>query len=518
MALQEKVEREDLILYELLRNPILCGEFYRTLDIPADKEETFEYTNYQKEFIGDFRPKVSLCCGRSVGKTVSWVGKIVWILINNLFNGEYIVYTVPNKVHLEPVFFGLAKDFRNNTLLKHYMEPRRGINGSSYTVKLLNSAQLMCRIAGTSGTGSNVVGLHTPMIIVDEAGYYPWGTWNELQPVLNSWEEGAQLLVSGVPTGLREHNVLFVCDEELDTFSHHRISAHQNPRYTEQMEEENIEKYHGADSEDYIHFVLGRHGSPTFAVFDRRLMKFEPYPLWKIKFNGIDLDGYVEMVARLALIPDLPENDLAVMGIDLGYTDPTSIVIMYEKKGQLYVHARIEFVKVEYQIQEKLIDYLDTKMGQPEIIGVDAGHSGKAVTQRFLGADEYIHKNYEKRMYPVEFSGWLEIGMTQDGEVIKTKLKPYSVSLLQEMSNSHKIVYSTRDMELVTEMERMTYTKTTSGDISYRTMTPGGGKRGSDHNTSAMLCATLAYQIMTQGLLQTKAKPKLAFSRWVEGV
>ena len=50
----------------------------------------------------------------------------------------------------------------------NFIEPNKGINSGNYTITLINSAQLVCRIAGQSGTGANVIGLHTPIIIADE--------------------------------------------------------------------------------------------------------------------------------------------------------------------------------------------------------------------------------------------------------------------------------------------------------------------------------------------------------------
>jgi len=511
MAVQEKITQDEWYLYEILRHPILFGEFYRNIDVL--KHETFEYSKYQREYLCDFNHYVSLCCGRAVGKTVSLTDFILWILINNFFPNEYIMYTVPNKVHLEPVFNSLIKYLRSNTLLKNFIEPKRGINSSSYTITLLNNAQVMCRIAGQSGTGANVIGHHTPVIILDEAGYYPWGTWIELQPVLNTWETGFKMWVSGVPTGLREECVLYLADEIEDNFSHHRTSAHENPRYSELDEEKNIKQYGGTESEDYIHLVLGRHGSPTFAVFDRRLMQIDNYPTYRISLSGIDYT-YNEIISRLAMLPMIPSHDLVIMGIDLGYTEPTSIMILYEKNGIIKEHARINFYKVSYPLQEKLIDYLDTKFGRPEVMGIDTGNE-KGVIQHLLEDDAYLHKNYVKRLFPVSFGSWIELGENSEGEEIKTKVKPHSVTLLQEYTNSHKIVYTSTDMELVTELERMTYTKTALGEVIYKTLTPKGGKRGEDHNTAAMLCASVAYFMLIEGQLFSKPQKPLAKSRWV---
>jgi len=512
MSIQEKIKDEEWALYEVLRNPILFGEFYRNLDIPP-QVDTFKYTDYQKEYLGDFNHKVSLCCGRAVGKSVTLTDYILWLLITNLFRTEYILYTVPNRVHLEPVFNNLTKYLRSNTLLMNFIEPNKGINSGNYTITLVNSAQLVCRIAGQSGTGANVIGLHTPIIIADEAGYYPWGTWLELQPVLNSWEPGHKMWVAGVPTGLRENNVLYFADEVSDDYSKHQTASHDNPRYSAADDEENKKKYGGVDGEDYIHMVLGRHGSPTFAVFDRRLMQIENYPTYTISISGVDLTTLGDVIGRVALLPRMPTHDIGIMGIDLGYTEPTSIMLLYEKNGKIYEHARVMLYKVQYPIQEKVIDYLDTKFN-PEVVGIDVGNE-KGVTQHLLEDDAYLHKNYKRKLYPVAFGSWLELGENTDGEMIKTKLKPFSVSLLQEKTNAHNIIYSSTDLDLVTELERMTYTKTQTGEVVYKTLTPKGGKRGEDHNTSALLCAVLSYYVLVEGQLFSKRKEPLAFSHWV---
>ena len=153
MPIREKISDKEWMLYEVLRHPILFGEFYRNLDLPKGKDE-WEYSPYQKEYLGDFSPYVSLCCGRAVGKTVTLTDYILWIMINNIYPEEYILYTVPNKVHLEPVFFSLIRELRNNSLLKNFIAPKSGINSSNFTITLLNSSQLVCRIAGQSGTGA----------------------------------------------------------------------------------------------------------------------------------------------------------------------------------------------------------------------------------------------------------------------------------------------------------------------------------------------------------------------------
>lgn len=96
MPIVEKVTQEDLILFEILRNPVLFFEFVMNFD-KQDWDEPFELTTYQKEFMLDFSNYVSISCARSVGKTAALSGILLWLLIFNVFPEDYVVYTVPNR-------------------------------------------------------------------------------------------------------------------------------------------------------------------------------------------------------------------------------------------------------------------------------------------------------------------------------------------------------------------------------------------------------------------------------------
>lgn len=518
MAVKEKIKEpsfEEIMVYEIFRHPVLFGEFTENIDKP-EYDEPFIWTDYQIDFLCDFSNQVSLTCARAVGKTEALSKMFPWALINNIFPGDYLVYTVPNKVHLEPVWNNLTKQLRRNTILKHFIEPYRGINSSDYTIKLLNGTVLDCRIAGTTGDGRNVIGLHSPFEIIDEAGYYPWGTWSELGPTLNSWTKGHRRIVSGVPTGIREHNVLYHVDRENPSYTKHRISAHQNPRYSEEDDIDNLRKYGGADSEEYIHHVLGQHGKPVFSVFDRNLMRISNYPVFKLILDGLKLSKDMgDFVEKLSVLPAIgKEVSKVIMGVDLGYTEPTAIIIMYQDtRGNFKFHARITLRKVAYPIQAQIIDWLDSKYN-PVLIGVDAGNTGKSEIQRLQMEPQFKRKNYTERLLPIDFNSNITLGIDSDGKDIVARTKPFSVSVVQEYTNSHRIVYTTTDFDMISELERMTYTKTTHGNIVYRTLTPRGGQKGEDHHTSALLCGMLAFYLRHEQILSTPKKKKLFTPRW----
>jgi len=518
MAIEEKITQvDDLYLYEIFRNPVLFGEFIANYDkLPG--EEPFEFSYYQVEWFCDFSSYMSLCCGRAVGKTLYLTYYILWLLVNDIFGGEYITYHVPGRNHLEPVFTQLVKQLRTNTLLKQFIAPNAGINQSDYKISLLNQASLLCRIAGQSGTGISVVGLHSPVVIVDESGYYPWGTWNELQPTVNTFTPGFRLVASGVPDGRREKSVCFHCDQENSSFSRHMISALDNPRFTERDRLKAVEQYGGEDSEDYIHMVLGQHGRPVFTLFDRSQMQIGNDPVYPITLNGLNIGNDLsEYMHKLSVIPRIPDGTQAIIGVDLGYTEPSAIIIMYlDTHKRMHFHARISLEKVAYPIQEKLIDWLDTRF-RPGLIGMDegAGGQGISVIQHLRGDEDYAHKKYDVRLQPVNFSSWIVLGIDQDGKEIKSRAKPYAVSILQDYCNNHRIIFSSTDMEMITELERMTYIKNPNGDIAYRTLTMRGGMRGADHFTGALLCLAISYYLQNEFITQNPKQKKLLKANWV---
>ena len=457
MSIASKTSQEELQLYEILKNPVLAGEFIYNVDIDEDLDTPFEFAWYQKEMLCDFNHYVSICTSRAVGKTVSQYSLQLWALVYKLFPDDYLLYTVPSKVHLEPVFTNLVRLFRTNSFLKNFIDTKSGVNSSEFKISLKNGASLLCRIAGQSGTGANLIGLHTPWIGVDEGGYFPWNAFQEMQPSLNVWTPGYREIVSGVPTGMRENNVLYATDREMDAYTKHRVSAMQNPRVTPQDIEKAKEQYGGEDTEDYIHYVLGQHGKPVFSLFDRSLLQLENYPVYKLNIDGLKTEDVGEIMAKLDLFPNVTESNYGVLfGIDLGYTEPTAIIVKYiDSKDRIKFHGRIRLSKVSYPIQEKIIDILDSRF-KPLIIGIDRGNAGLSVIQNLQEHTDYIHKNYKERLYPVDFSTSVSLGVDADGVENKVKTKPFMVSVLQEMSNNHRIVYSTTDTEMITELERMT--------------------------------------------------------------
>jgi len=186
-----------------------------------------------------------------------------------------------------------------------------------------------------------------------------------------------------------------------------------------------------------------------------------------------------------------------------------------DKDMRFRFHSKIRLVKVPYPIQKRVIDALDSKYN-PSLIGMDEGHAGMSVIQDLLKGRQYDKKNYSDYLIPIKFNSAIILGVDEDGKEIKSRAKPLSVSLLQEYTNKHRITYSSTDMDTVSELERMSYTKNpTTGIISYKTMTPAGGNKGEDHFTASLLSGVLAYYLKNESLDFRSRQVKLLGAGWL---
>lgn len=497
MSVQEKRIKEDIALYEVMRHPAWCLEFVQNSEVGL--REKFELHDYQNNFLCDFSPEVSFASSRSVGKTLGIIGLFTWALVNNPYNPtDYFIYFVPNQTHLKPVWTVLTELFRNNPVLKSFT---KSINSSDFFIKMYDGAYLDCRIAGSLGTGQNIKGVHSPLEVVDEAQDVPWGDWTEMNPTINRETPGHRRVVSGVSIGVREKNVLFHADMENDGYTKHRITSYRSPRFTKKDLEDALITYGGEDSADFLRNILGRHSSPAFVVFSRVNFKMVGIPVWKSTIRSQSIpkgSTYSEKLAYfsdvLELLPPVKEGVEYYFGVDAGFSpDPSAIYIGYFDKDEKFTfQCKIALYKLEYStLQAPIIDMLDSKY-KPKRIGIDAVGAGVALPQELQTSPKYAHKNYEKRVFPVMFQASMIVGYDADNKEIKRRVRPFLIELLQVWSNEHRIQYSSTDMDIVSELERMDYSRSNTGEKKYNTRTERGGQRGKDHFTSALLCIVAA--------------------------
>lgn len=499
----------DLAVLEIIEDPVLFGEFIRTTDEEMERGAGWHYDYYQRKMLVDSSPYISIATGRTTGKTATMETKIIHTAVSNMYkraSANEILLVLQNKSQLEPVFLRLLTFFRRHHLLKYFVD-RFGINMSSHEIRLLNGCLIRCRIVGATAD-SNVIGLHVPCIYVDEGQVFSYPAWNSLMQVLTTWDTeescGANfgLWVSGVPNGLREKNVLYECDQVDQKFSRHNLSRLSSVRYTKQQNTTDLKQYGGEGGDDYIHLVLGEHGSPAFSVFDRKLMRIEDYPVMISLLNNISLEQHSGQFNELLRAPELPSDirkkyDLIIAGIDAGFSnDPTIITVLWRERTTLIWREfiRIELRRIKYPTQAKIIDWLDTIYGF-NMIAIDAGSSGLALCQILQDADgNFKNKKFIKRLVPVDFQANVVTGYDEDEKEIKERVRRFTIQTLQKWSQNDQIIaFTTQDDEMITELERVGFTRDMLGQPKFFVYSPQGGQRGEDHLLASLLTWVYGY-------------------------
>jgi len=358
------------------------------------------------------------------------------------------------------------------------------------------------RIAGASGSDNNVIGIHTMRIWVDEAQEFPWQTWQSLQNCLKQEVDGFQMIVSGVPNGSRQENVLFYTDQESEKYVSFNVSQAEMTWWTPELELETRKAYHAVheDSEDYKHYVLGQHGVPSFAVFDRNRFTKEDYESHRFVYTQamfdrvkkIDQDGkeriHIEEVLSTPPVPfSLGGKPKTGLGYDVGFSpDPTVFFIMYEADDGWRCLSRVVLERVEYPIQREVLAWLD-KVYEFSFMGIDMGGPGKVQYQDLTGQlSQYKALKLKERLFPVEFGGYITVAIGADGEEKKDQTKKVAVETLSRWVHDGRFVFSKQDTNLMDELERTKFSRTITGEPVYRT--------DNDHQMAAMMCAIMAYE------------------------
>lgn len=503
-ALEDRPTEEEWALVQILAHPVLFREFINE-DAINGPEEWKPMERHERAWSTCDNHFISMCCGRSVHKTTSMIEMLYYWVINNMFipgdPGLFVV--VPNKAQKELSFSRIRSACLSHWLISQWALPN-AINITEGKIEFKNGFQFIMRIAGAAGSDANVIGVHTARIWVDEAQEFPWQTWLSLQNCLKEEISSHQMLVSGVPNGERKDNVLYETDQQNPKYITFNIPQTKMSWWTPEKEFEMRETYHathGEDSEDYKHYVLGQHGVPAFNVFDRSRFKKDDFETIKNVYTQNTFEKSVRIdsesgelryhVEEVIFCPPLPFGAMTPTRIGLGYDvgfspDPAVFFIMYEHSpGEWRNLTRIVLERVEYPIQRQALAWLDN-VYHFNFLGIDMGGPGKVQYQDLTNElSEYKEKKFKERLYPVEFGGYKVVAITEDGEEKKDQIKRVAVENLSQWVHEERFVFSSKDTNLMDELERTKFTRTITGEPVYRT--------DDDHQMAAFMCAIEAY-------------------------
>lgn len=522
--MNEELSEAEWALVQILANPVLFREFLNDGDPNWHPLEDHEraWTTCTSHYI-------AMCCGRSVHKTTSMIEMLYWWMINKMFvSGDQGLFVlVPNKAQKELSFFRIRSACLSHWLMKQFVDPNK-INVGEGKIDFMNGFQFLMRLAGEAGKESNVIGLHTYRIWVDEAQDIPWRTWLSLQNCLKVEIPGYQMIISGVPNGGRKENVLYESDQLDDKYQTFNIAQTMMSWWNPELEYQKRKEYHAVqeDSEDYKHYVLGQHGLPSYAVFDRAKFAKADFETQKLvltqhMFDGVlrtDPDGITRYhFEEIMMCPPVPidhgNRPLIGVGYDVGYSpDPTVFFVMYqEKNGRWRNLVRFVLQRIEYPIQREAFAWLDNVYNF-DFLGIDMGGPGKVQFQDLAGElNTFKEFKFMERIFPVEFGGYITVALDEHGVEKKDQTKRVAVETLSRWIHENRFEFSNSDENLMEELERTKFTRTLTGEPVYRTE--------DDHQMAAFMCAILAYEHKYGPPVVVERKPiqiKLQSARWFD--
>ena len=97
-------------------------------------------------------------------------------------------------------------------------------------------------------------------------------------------------------------------------------------------------------------------------------------------------------------------------------------------------------------------------------------------------------------IFLVDFQGGVVTGYDEEGKEVKDRVRKFTIQTLQKWSqNDHTIVFSEQDDDMITELERVGFTRDMLGQPKYFVYSPTGGQRGDDHVLASILTWVYGY-------------------------
>jgi hypothetical protein len=403
-----------------------------------------------------------------------------------------MVLATANQAQLNPILDRIITRFSSGKFLQSFVQNQ--INKSQGTIKSpVWGFILTARIAGSKGE-NNLIGLHVPKFVIDEAQVFNLASYTQMAPIKNSWEPKNQEVVTGVPSGL-QNSILYAADQKLSKFKKYRIPSHNNPYYSRQDDIDNIKKFGGENADDYQRLVLGRHGAAAQQILGPDSIKRQTFDFYSYRYtsnNKVKGESYEYVLDR----PRLPEGLIDVyVAIDPGFVDATVINILgKDKKGIWRNYVRYRLQRIDYPEQEKIINWLDDVYNFTRIgIDIGAGGNGASLLQGLSTREEYKAKRYERRILGFNNSEAIVIGKDENtGNDIKKDSKSVGTEELVKRIEDGEIIFSELDAEGTSELEKIAKQRNLNGVDRFFIMSDTGkGKSTNDHHYASMIVFAL---------------------------
>lgn len=362
MKIRHKIEENEaeFALGLVLFDPILFSKFFQKSDL------SMELTIPQKVMFCDNSRRVLLCTSRNVGKTINLIGRILRLIAtyqpkSENSREEVLVFT-PAEAHLTPLidrlFAMITKQPFFNALILNWNK------GDKPKIVTKTGLTIQARIEGSSGTDTNMVGLHPIIIIGDECEF---GNQVCHRSRMGGAMPETRWIYAGVPNGVRG-TPFYLLDQTKEgrSWSRHKCSMlTANPRFlrSKKYRAEMTDAFGGKTSPDYITQVRGEWGDEAMSSFPPGSVSWNnDLPYYVCRATGSDVTNAVnsQTIPSLLRIPQV-QCMMACIGLDYGFSpDPATFVIgvKYAEDEPWKTYARISLYQTGLPKQLDILRYL----------------------------------------------------------------------------------------------------------------------------------------------------------------
>jgi hypothetical protein len=435
---------DDWALIAMLQDPVYMSELLFGDPKNKDYGGCYHVMDYQYPLFRHYENYEGKPCARAVGKTESMKADGVCHAFRR--QGEDMLVTAPELIHLDPLTSAIESRIRNTRLTSEFLDVRQGKTGFThkpFQCDFLDGTKIYGRIPKLSGTG--VKGMHEPDLRIEEAQDFPEKGWIEVTPTLmadHTDHEGRpdfSFVFYGVHSGARDTTFYRLASS--GEFRITAITALMRPGWGPAEKAKMSAIYGGTQSPDYKRNVLGEAGGSSSAFFvTARLMacvdqdKESHYNTIEFKrqtfhaeqidqdlgdMTGLDhRDRTERMMDYLRGLLDLPDmNSQQIhMGIDVGLVnDPTVITLwaVENQKGKSRLKLRRMFHLWHFREKQiRLVQYIIgfKYMGRLRSNGIDVTGLGLPMFQA-MGDDEVAPQTLLEATHGYVFNAKLPIGV-----------------------------------------------------------------------------------------------------------
>lgn len=510
--------RDYRAVYTFFKTFILPGVSVGQLEVPPAVEHVTDYMRYEKITNKWLSHKITDTYAVHVYDYNNYLGDNIFVhnsvvledkLIHAIVNSHdefpitpEMVFVTANQAQMSMPQSRFISRFTASPFLKDFLKGKinKSIGIMEFPRKQGGPLKFWMRIAGSNGE-QNMVGLHLPRIVGDEAQLFPLPAYTQLMPAYNQWEPKRQQIWGGVPNGLR-NSVLYLLDMQTPKYKKYRIPAPNNVMgYSYENYMDDLRRYGGEADDKFQQLVLGKHGAAAYQVIPRESITIETFAFYNQRYNSIHVNKgqrFSDVLERQSLPSGLQR---VMFAIDPGFADPTIIqIIGRDDKGTWRTYNRIRLTRIDFNEQQNIIHWLDDFYNPDQIvIDIGAGGNGSSISHNLMYGESYKNRKYDKRIMGVQFKENILSGYDENGEELFQEAKVFAATELARIIQEGKLRFSEIDNEGLSQMERVAKKKSISGRDTFFVISEKGvsGKGGAgadedDHIFASYICFTLA--------------------------